>query len=289
MKNLVYLDTNVFGHLYDQTDGITQDVVEQLKSVVADEKVSIVLSLLNFEEVLAILGPRGRNVEQAAKRMQFVLELADLHKIVKQPMDLLTDDIYAYACTGMEADPFLSDSKVATVQNNIQEFLRDFSMENIVQLLSIIHDTKNHREAFQLGMQKGKVEFLPKYKKLKAQGKAEKPPFEEFLARQSEGIAEAFAKKVGLLEACQEKGIPGLLDRPSVKMSVGITLSHLYSQWFEKHQPQKSDSQDILHATAAAATTKTFITHDERLRKHVLRVSLDDFQAKSLNDLLSDL
>ena len=289
MKKLVYFDTNVFGHLYDKTGGITQDVEDQLKSIVVDGKVSIVLSLLNFEEILAMLGPNGKNAEQVEKRLQFVLELADLRKIVKQPMDLLTDDIHAYACTGMEVDPFLSDSKIATVQKNIQNLFRDFSTENIIQILPIIRDAKNQSESFQSGMQKGKTEFLPEYKKLKSQGEAEKPPFEEFLARQAEGIAVAFAKKVGLLEACQEKGIPGLLERPSVKMSVGITLSHLYSQRFEKHQPHKSDSQDLLHATAAAATTKTLVTHDERLRRHVLRVSLDDFQVKSLNDLLSDL
>ena len=33
MKKLVYCDTNVFGDLYDKTNGITQDVVEQLRAV----------------------------------------------------------------------------------------------------------------------------------------------------------------------------------------------------------------------------------------------------------------
>ena len=204
-------------------------------------------------------------------------------------MDLLTDDIHAYACTGIEADPFLAASKIVTVQENIQELLRDFSTKNMARLLSIIRNAKDQSESFQSGMQKGKAEFLPKYKKLKIQGKTEKPSFEEFSAHQVEEMVKAFTKRIGLLEACQEKGIPELLDKPSVKMAIGITLSHLYSQWFEKHGPQESDSRDMLHAVAAAAATKTLVTHDRRFCRHVLRVSLDDFQVKSLNDLLSDL
>lgn len=232
----------------------------------------------------------GRNVEKveaAQKHIQFALALADPHQVVKQPKDLLTNDICAHVAPETAEGPFLSASRIVTVQENIQELLRDFSTKNIARLLSIIRDAKNQSESFQSGMQKGKAEFLPKYKKLKAQGK--KPSFEEFSARQVEEMAKAFTKRVGLLEACQEKGIPELLDKPSVKMAIGITLSHLYAQWFEKHQPQESDSRDMLHAVAAAVTTKTLVTHDGRLRKHVLRVSPNDFQAKSLKELLSDL
>ena len=291
MKKLVYFDTNVFGDLYDKTGGITQDIVEQLRTVVADGRLSIVLSLLNIEELLNIMGD-GRNVEKveaAQKRIQFALDLADPHQVVKQPKDLLTNDIRAYVDPKTAEDPFLSDSRIVAVQENIQELLRDFSTKNMARLLSIIRDAKDQSESFQSGMQKGKAEFLPKYKKLKAQGKAEKPSFEEFSAHQVEEMAKAFTKRIGLLEACQEKGIPELLDKPSVKMAIGITLSHLYSQWFEKHQPQESDSRDMLHAVAAAVTTKTLVTHDGRFCRHVLRISLDDFQVKSLNDLLSDL
>ena len=321
MKKLVYFDTNVFEHLYNkvhglpQDYGITLDMVDQLKAIIAYGKVSIVLSLLNIGELLDVMGD-GRNVEkveEAQKRIQFALDLAGPHQVVKQPKELLTNDIRAYASSKKAKNPFSSDLQ----GDDISEVLMDFSNESIPRLLSIVRDTKKQKEFFQSALKEGRAAYFSisgrckseeykedeEYKKFKAQEeefkalakKDEKQAFEEFFTHLAEGWAEVFAKRCSLLEVCQAKGISGLLNIPTVKMAVGILISYQYSQWIEakspeEYKPKESDFADLLHAVAAVATTKIFVAHDKRLRdRHVPRAYPDNFQARSLADFLRSL
>jgi hypothetical protein len=138
-------------------------------------------------------------------------------------------------------------------------------------------------------MEKGKDKFISQYKELKKKGMKSKPTFDEFWNSQKEPFAEAFADRVNALADCQRRGIIQLLGIPSVRMAVGVTLSHIYAQWFEGHNPRPSDSRDMLHAAAAAAATKTLITHDRRLLRHVSRVPMVDFRVMNLASLLNEL
>ena len=190
MKNPVYFDTNVYRHLYNkvhglpQDYGITLDMVDQLKAVVADEKVSIVLSLLNIGELLAIMGDgrSAKKVEAAQKRIRFVLALADPHQVVKQPKDLLTNAIRAYASSEKMENPFSLDIQ----GDDISEVLMDFSNKNIPRLLSIVRDTKKQKEAFQSALKDGQAAYFSISERYKSEEYKEDEKYKKFKAQEEE-------------------------------------------------------------------------------------------------------
>src|ERR1051325_6398550 len=108
MTKLVYFDSNIFGDIHATTFEVMQASIDQLQNAIENKKLSIIFSMKNFEEMLAILGKDGGNVNKAAQLIKSALKLVDLGKIVKESKRLLTDDIRAYASTGAAADPFYS-------------------------------------------------------------------------------------------------------------------------------------------------------------------------------------
>lgn len=107
--------------------------------------------------------------------------------------------------------------------------------------------------------------------------------------RLAAGFAESYAERAGFLDACRERGIQDLLRVRSVQMAIGASLSLIYAQTFEGRKPKPSDSRDILHAAAAAATTDMLVTHDQEFARLLPRISVPDFRVGTLHDLLQQI
>jgi hypothetical protein len=103
-------------------------------------------------------------------------------------------------------------------------------------------------------------------------------------------VARHFAKRTGVLELCERRGIEGLLrEARSVKMAAGISLSLAYAVMFEKAEPQIGDSRDQQHATMAAARAEIFVSNDRRLNRLIGRVPVDGFASVSLSEVLASV
>ncbi len=87
--------------------------------------------------------------------------------------------------------------------------------------------------------------------------------------------AEDFADRLGLADACRLRGLDGLLRLRTVRLSVGVALSLMFSQVLQRREPHRSDGYDLWHATLASVAD-VFVTFDERLTGHLVRVPGDD-------------
>ena len=84
----------------------------------------------------------------------------------------------------------------------------------------------------------------------------------------TEVMASDFAKKMGVLKECQERGIMNLLDVPSVRLGIGYILFNWYLQISENAKVKTTSAYDYRHAVLAGAVGN-IITEDKRLRKAI--------------------
>ena len=268
------LDANVIGHLVSHTAKLGQKDADRLLALRTAGKIEPVFNVLGFEEQLAA-GP-----EKAERLFDYALKLLDPDKVVKEPKDLFFDDIRSYAHNGCADSPYYSGKKLAILQQGIKDVLSNYTQEKYAELYSNVVDPSWQKSLqLQNGLENAahRIQAAGSKKELKKWRK--ETPFPRFWGQWAESWAESFATASGVLAECKKRGIQDLLEIPSVHMGVGIIVAHLYNYFVEGKKPERSDSIDWLHASAAAATTDRFVSHDKRLRRLCDLVSLDDFQA----------
>jgi predicted nucleic acid-binding protein len=284
VAKVAYFDTNVFDHIYKKLHGITKADEATLRSLVSAGIVSIPLSVLNLEEILLVLERETRR-DLIKAELQLILDLADWRRMVKEPKHLLSDDIVTYTQGKAASCPFIEEARRQKIHAGIREMLLNLSPQSIPELLGAVSKAKTQIAKFKQGMDKGQEILSPLIKKLRNEGQR-LPRFDQWWERLAVGLAEGYAERVGVLDACRERGIQDLLKVRSVQMAVGVSLSLIYAQTFEGRKPKPSDSRDILHAAAAAATTDMLVTHDSDFARLLPRVSVSDFQQGTLHDFL---
>ncbi len=288
MGKCVYLDANVIGHLVGHSDGLSQEDADKLVMLCSSGKVEPVFNILGLEEQLAA-GPIVAN-----RLLDYSLRILNFDKIVKEPKGLLGDDIRSYAYNGCADTPYYSGEKLANLQRNIKDVLVSYTPEKYSELCSSVGDSSQQqsinmknvlvtaiRRFDEEGASKGLRGGLTDWRK--------ETTFSHFWEIQAESWAECFADRSGVLAKCKKRGIQGLLEIRSVRMGVGIIIAHLYNYIIEKKNPERSDSTDWLHASAAAATTDRFVCHDKRLRRLCGCVPLDGFRALRLPDFMEEM
>lgn len=282
MARTVYFDTNVFDHIYKKLHGITEANESTLRSLVRAGTVSIPLSILNLEETLLILEKETRR-DLVKAELQLILDLADWTRMVKESKQLLTDDITSYAQGSAANSPFIEEARLRNIHTGIREMLLNLDPQSISELLGAVYETKTQIAKFKQGMDKGQEILSPLVE-------GQRPPrFEQWWERLAAGFAESYVERAGFLDACRERGIQDLLRVRSVQMAIGASLSLIYAQTFEGRKPKPSDSRDILHAAAAAATTDMLVTHDQEFARLLPRISVPDFRVGTLHDLLQQI
>ena len=287
MGKCVYLDANVIGHLVDHSDGLSQEDADKLVVLCSSGKVEPVFNILGLEEQLAA-GPIVAN-----RLLDYSLRILNSDKIVKEPKGLLSDDIRSYAHNGCADTPYYSGEKLVNLQRNIKDVLVSYTPEKYSELRSSVVDPSqqqsiNMKNVLVTAIRRFDEEVASKGLRGGLTDWRKETTFSHFWERQAESWAERFADGSGVLEECRKRGIHGLLEIRSVRMSVGIIIAHLYNYIIEKKKPKCSDFPDWLHASAAAATTDRFVCHDKRLRRLCSFVPLDDFQVLCLPDFMKE-
>lgn len=277
VMKIVYFDTNVFDHIHKRL-GVADSDLSALYSAVKAGKISILLSVLNLEEILAALDSCP---DLAMAELRLILDLADWQRFVKPTNMLLSDDISCYARADGLTQPFVTDP---ILESNLQTLVTASPKDIAGLWASIKEETRKQKEGFRNGMRATQQKILPRLKQLQGRN----PNFNEYWKIGAEKLAEAFADRVGVVESCRKRGLADLLEIRSVRMCAGVSLSLIYAQDFEGRTPKIDDSRDLQHAVLATAAD-IFVTHDRKFATLVDRIQIDDFQVVNLDRLLSEI
>ncbi len=201
-------------------------------------------------------------------------DLVGFGKVLKQPSDLLHDEIVAYA-RGLASPPKTMPRSLATsFEGEMRELAN--GRPGCDQLAAEV--------AAKITTLKDWSERTPAERK--------SVPFDEYLAGFGPYLAEAFADSFGVGDACRRRGISGLLKRRAVALCVGSQVSWIYSQtvpWaggIETRQTDWGDGYDNWHALEASAAD-IFVTGDDGLAKKLKQLKIADFTVvTSLRELL---
>jgi hypothetical protein len=259
--NAVYFDTNIYDHLHKGIRA-TPDDVQFLKQRVCDGRLSILSSIINLEEIL-MMASEDRDL--AVAELQLIDELVDCNYILKPFHQLIDEDVIAYAQGTALSSPLIEFKRAARIA------LACLSDTTGMQEGS--REVREQIDTFRTNMMEGINQVRPVAKKIP---KENKPNFEQYWNDLRVSFAEVYAERSGQLAACLERGIDGLLQLRSVRLSIGASLSLTYAQTFEKRQSQQGDSRDIQHALTASSV-RIFVTHDAKFARLLKRVPVYDF------------
>ena len=262
----VYLDKNVLSHIISvqrgaaETNGVTAGDVEALLKAVAEAKITILLSLMNLQEASYAL--RAASPTVAEDELQLINSLMDTKQLINFPGDLLINDVISYAMGENPGSPFIPNTldleQLFSATEDIEERKRilDETDKHNADFLAVTTDGKANDKAYALGEFDGK-----------------KPSFEDFYQKKIEERIVATVQRVedetkseGLLDACKERGIGGMIKIKSIALAEGASLSYQYARVFDEFSEKKKrrigDASDLRHALLASAAD-ILVTHDE--------------------------
>ncbi len=274
---IAYLDTNLFDHLYKKI-GCTAADIADLRKAVYGRGLSIPLGIHVLEELL--LNQRASPQELVA-RVKLTLSIASIRRMVKPCDQLIADDIRSYAAAGAADRPLVNVQIQNAITQGIAELIESDGEEFSEEITDALQDTRRRKERFVNGMNVALQEIAS----LTAPAPAN-IGFAEYFDRSASAAAELLANRVGVLDACRDRGIAGLLELRSVRALVGSALSFIYGQALAG-APASANPIDFVHLPSAAATAEVFVTNDSHLRETVERIPFENLRLMSLAEFLA--
>jgi hypothetical protein len=261
----VYLDKNVLSHVLTvqrtgvDTNQVTPADVKKLEDAVTEGRIRNLMSVMQIQEAAYALNAPSPEVAQ--EELRSIRELLFQEQVIKFPRDLLLENISNYANGNGPADPLM--------QNNIDLeglFKPEGDIEERKQALE--DTTKQYRQFAKdatAANDNDREIILAEF------GNAQ-PKFEVFyqakiLSRLTGLVrsAEKHSGHVGLVAACEKRGIEGMLDFKTLAIAGGASLSYQYARVFtelsEKERKRKGDPPDLSHALLSSAAD-LLVTHD---------------------------
>jgi hypothetical protein len=162
-----------------------------------------------------------------------------------------------------------------------------FQVRDLPGLIEVAEENRNHNREFRDDMRGRFLEFIAPLAQPRIANR-EVPTFEEYFEATYRGVLEIMATKAGYLEGCQERGLEGLMEIPSLNVATRAPASLHYANTYLGRLPQQGDSADLQHALIASAVG-TLITEDKGLRKALKRANSPYLTFTSLQELLNTL
>jgi hypothetical protein len=261
----VYLDKNVLSHILtnqrggSEAHGVTESDLKDLLEAVAVGKLVCLLGVMHLQEAAYAL--RAKSPQVAKEELKLIRELMYTKKIIKFPGDLLKDDILSYSQGAGPTSPMMANSV------DLGSLFSDSG--DIEKRKKALDETTEHNAGF---LDKTTNANANDRAPILAEFSGNQPSFEEFydkkiLGRISKLVdrAEREIGQKGLKDACNKRGLEGLLEFKSVAMAEGASLSYQYARVFnemsEKRGARKGDASDLNHALLASAAD-ILVTHD---------------------------
>lgn len=287
-----YFDTNVYLALADRDPRTPPEDEAALMGAIKAGVLSAPVSLAAIEEAM---GQFETNRSGMIGKLAVIRRLEGFRGMLKQPRDILSDAIEAYAA-GVGAPPVTLPEDE---RKPIVSFLADViagSRKHDDDLKAIVEGVggrdRGMKGAWVTDMLKAKDGVLadPVMPSLKERRKV---PFEQFIDGVGRDLAEGFAEKLGCGAACRGRGLDGLVMVPAVRLCVGVSTSQMYAQVIgtpgsrDLRRPDSGDGYDVWHAILAS-TADVFVTLDGRLADHVEIIpSVGIRVVRSIKDLLT--
>ena len=275
---LVYFDTNVFDHLYKKI-GCTSADIADLRKAVYGHSLSMPIGIHVLEELLL---NRRASPQELVARVKLTLSIASIRRMVKPCDQLIADDLRSYAATGQPDRPLVGAQIQNAITQGIAELIESDGEEFSEEIAEALVETRQRKERYLQGINVLLREIAPQ-----VGSGSPNTNFDDDFQRFAIGVAERFAHRAGVLDACRDRGLEGLLEIRSVRAAIGVALSVVYGQAFQGWPDVSSGSIDFLHVPSAAATSEVFVTDDARLRDSLKRVPFENFQVMSLPEFLA--
>lgn len=279
-----YLDTMVYNDIERNGPTASEETVAAFRAARRRRDVVAHLSLANLEE---LLGVWETDRPTAIRRLRLAHDLVGLDRLVKQPRDLMADEIQAYVVGASPPSPFLPGRDHQVLKRLLDKIVsRNRQFDG--KMLQFLDQVKKQKEAFRATMGHGRDEALRQLRQKYQPRVLRQVSFEDFWVRGAAQWAEAFAKPLGFADACRKRGFEGLLAIRAVRLVVGVTISLIYSQVVDDRQPALGDKYDLSHVCLASAAD-VFVTGDAKLAGHLARIpGVEGFRVvKSLGELLA--
>jgi hypothetical protein len=279
MPLLAYFDANVFDHVFKRTAGVTQEMVDDLRTAVRSGVLRIPASVVAAEEILATV---ERSPLDAFALGALYFDLVDVRLCVKPSGQLLTETIRAYAQRSAEPTPYLAltDRERKRWQDLAAGGAQEGDVTEVVEEAD--DQIKDFLDFMRTAWPKGREVFL---RHKKNGGKF--PSVDDLWPGLSVHHAEAFAIRAGAIRAVKKRGLKGLLARRRVLAAAGAGVGLIYAQVVAGRKPDRGDSRDLQHVIMAAAVRGPFVTHDKRLAKSVRTIPGRPLEVLSLAELLT--
>jgi hypothetical protein len=285
----IYCD-NTFYDFLDK-GRFPHEEVEALEGLIASGRILGYFSPVNAAE---LVGQWETNREAAVRKFRTAQDLFSFENLLKQPADLLRDEVKAYG-EGFASPPkTMTPSMRAVFADQLRSIARgDTSADAVAR--KVIADVKGMKDDALKQASDARDQVLT-HMNWSARTEAERRSvtFEGFLAETEQYWAEPLADGAGpgIGDACRRRGIEGLLQRRPVRLCVSAMVSWVYSQTV----PQGGGSQtretdrgadfDLWHVLLASAAD-IFLTGDRALASNLRRVRVENFTVvTSLRELL---
>jgi hypothetical protein len=273
---IAYLDTGVFDHLYRKIGCTSADIAE-LRKAVYGHSLSMPIGIHVLEELLL---NRKASPQELVARVKLTLSIASIRRMVKPCDQLIADDLRSYAATGQPDRPLVGAQIQNAITQGIAELIESDGEEFSEEIAEALEETRQRKERYLQAINVLLREIASQLESAPASA-----GFDDCFERFAIEIADRFAHRAGVLDACRDRGLEGLLEIRSVRAAVGAALSIAYGQAFEGWT-DPGDSSFFLHVPSAAATAEVFVTDDPRLRQFLKRVPFDNFRVMSLPEFL---
>lgn len=261
----VYLDKNVLSHILTvqhgrtETNRVTPTDVKKLLEAVADGQIRNLMSMMHIQEAAYALD--APSAETPKEELGLMRALLYQEEVIKFPKDLLFEDIVNYANGHGPAYPLMPNtldldglfSRTGDIDKRKQD-LADTKAQEAVFLETTTKANDNDRDIILTEFGNAPPTFEALYQ-------AKIIPRLRGLVQS----AERHSEQDGLLVACEERGIEGLLSFRTLAIAGGASLSYQYARVFgefsEKEQRRKGDAPDLNHALLSSAAD-ILVTHD---------------------------
>lgn len=273
-----YFDTNVYD-IFRRDAGVTDALVAKLDEAVRGGALRVFTSFPVIEETNAA---RLKKLDETNGRFELIRTLTVVKDlIIKRQPEIIDGDMRAYA----NGQP--SPSKFQTPYPGLKDIFWDHTARHYKELDSYARDTLEEVSAFTKDLDDSFNRLIRPLVK-DAKKNTQQQPFNEYWDEMAEPWVEQLATKYGLIDECKRKGLKGLLDVHSIRITTMAQVSLTYANIYERGKFDRGNSRDM-HHVACASAVPTFVTHDRPLTRVLTRVPCGGLEVMNLQALLDRL
>lgn len=270
---IAYFDTQAFDHIYKKV-GCTGADVANLRKAIYGRQLSIRLSIHTLEEI--VLG-RKASPQALTAQIKLTLSLASSRTLVKPCVQLVLDDIRAYAADAGAARPFLAGHTQNTIAEGIAGLIESDGQELEDDFLAVLEEVRRERLQFvaMLGDARQTAD-------ISSSSTLTDAAFEQYLDAAAVPVLKDWAERAGVQPRCLERGVDGLLGIKTLRASLGA----VFASDFTKDTAGPIDLTVVHHAVAAAAVAQTYVSDSAANRDLFARLPVAGLDVASLPEFL---